>query len=129
MNLASRLEGANSFYSSWILASESTVREAGEEFVWRQLDRVRVKGRNEPESIYELLGPQDSLSDAIRSRKKAYESAFTAYLARDFSTAVQILETLPEDASAVRLMGICRDYLESPPPPDWDGVFQFQSKS
>ena len=54
VNLASRLEGANKFYGTTIIASETTVALAGEAFAWRELDAIRVKGRNQALKIYEL---------------------------------------------------------------------------
>ena len=55
VNLASRLEGVNKQYGTWILASEATRQEAGEAFAWRQMDRVRVVGISQPVRLYELL--------------------------------------------------------------------------
>ena len=55
VNLASRLEGANKFYGTTIIASETTVALAGEDFAWRELDAIRVKGRTQALKIYELL--------------------------------------------------------------------------
>ena len=55
VNLASRLEGANKFYGTTIIASETTVALAGEAFAWRELDAIRVKGRTQALKIYELL--------------------------------------------------------------------------
>ena len=55
VNLASRLEGANKFYGTTIIASETTVALAGDDFAWRELDAIRVKGRTQALKIYELL--------------------------------------------------------------------------
>src|SRR5437899_4678563 len=55
VNLASRLEGANKFYGTTIIASEATVALAGDAFAWRELDSVRVRGRNQALKIYELV--------------------------------------------------------------------------
>ena len=55
VNLASRLEGANKFYGTTIIASDTTVALAGEAFAWRELDTIRVKGRTQSLKIYELL--------------------------------------------------------------------------
>ena len=55
VNLASRLEGANKFYGTTIIASETTVALAGDAFAWRELDAIRVKGRTQALKIYELL--------------------------------------------------------------------------
>jgi adenylate cyclase len=63
VNLASRLEGANKFYGSGIIASEATVQLAGDGLAWRELDAVRVKGRNQALKIYELLAPASLFRD------------------------------------------------------------------
>src|SRR5215207_8146164 len=55
VNLASRLEGANKYFASSMLASEMTVALTAEQFVWRELDAVRVQGRANPVRIYEPL--------------------------------------------------------------------------
>ena len=55
VNLASRLEGANKFYGTTVIASETTVALTGEAFAWRELDAIRVKGRIQALKIYELL--------------------------------------------------------------------------
>ena len=60
VNLASRLEGANKFYGTTIIASETTVALAGDAFAWRELDTIRVKGRSQALKIYELLARRGS---------------------------------------------------------------------
>src|SRR6202795_59542 len=63
VNLASRLEGANKFYGTTIIASETTVALAGDAFAWRELDAVRVKGRNQALKVYELAALAANLAD------------------------------------------------------------------
>src|SRR5215831_19580643 len=55
VNLASRLEGANKYFGTSIIASEATVALTGAGFVWRELDIVRVQGRSQPVKIFEPL--------------------------------------------------------------------------
>ena len=55
VNVASRLEGANKYYGTTIIASETTVAQTGATFAWRELDAVRVQGRKTPVKIYELM--------------------------------------------------------------------------
>src|SRR6202521_3262918 len=69
VNVASRLEGANKYYGTTIIASETTVALAGSTFTWRELDATRVKGRAAAVKIYELLAagqetPQQAASAA-----------------------------------------------------------------
>ena len=67
VNLASRLEGANKFYGTTIIASEATVALVGEAFAWRELDAVRVKGRVQALTIYQLLARSDELRRPSRN--------------------------------------------------------------
>ena len=127
VNLASRLEGLNKQYGTSILVSES-IREAAGDFEYRLLDRVAVKGKSQAIQIYELLGQRASAEDAPRAFVGRYEQAFAAYLARDFSGALQILETQPEDPPSAVLAGRCREFLEEPPPAGWTGIYVSMSK-
>ena len=67
VNLASRLEGANKFYGTTVIASETTVALTGEAFAWRELDAIRVKGRTQALKIYELLA-RVGRADRLRRR-------------------------------------------------------------
>ncbi|MGC2779604.1 MAG: adenylate/guanylate cyclase domain-containing protein [Bradyrhizobium sp.] len=77
VNVASRLEGANKFYGTTIIASDSTVALAGDEFAWRELDTIRVKGREQQLKIYELHGRAAELSP----REQALLTGYAAGLA------------------------------------------------
>jgi adenylate cyclase len=132
INLASRLEGINRFYGTWVLASEATRRAAGDAFAWRRVDRVRAKGKQEPIDLYELLGragevPADRLEFAAR-----YEAALDQYRERDFAAASAALESLqqeyPDDVSVARLLELTRDVAKNPPDDGWDGTTNFQVK-
>ena len=63
VNLASRLEGANKYFGTSIIASETTVGLTGAAFAWRELDEIRVQGRSQPVKIYELLDEAGRLTD------------------------------------------------------------------
>jgi len=62
VNLASRLEGANKYYGSSILISEFTFRQLKGNYLFREVDRMRVKGKNEPVTVYEILDYHDEKS-------------------------------------------------------------------
>lgn len=64
INLASRLEGANKVYGTTILAAESTVRRLGDAIVVRPIDRICVKGKTEPISIYEIVSEKESREES-----------------------------------------------------------------
>ncbi len=132
INLASRLEGINRFYGTWVLASEATRRAAGDAFAWRRVDRVRAKGKQEPIDLYELLGragevPAERLEFAAR-----YEAALAQYRERDFAAASAALGALarefPDDRSVARLLDLIRDLGAKALPDDWDGTTDFLVK-
>ncbi len=125
VNLASRLEQANKFYRSRILASERTRKLVGDAFVFRELDLLRVLGREEPERVYELLGRRgDGAAEALAT---AFEAALARYRARDWDGAEQAfnacLEQSPDDGPSRVFLERIRAFRENPPPGDWDGVW------
>lgn len=132
VNLASRLEGLNKVYGTWIMASEQTRAQCGDAFEWRKLDKVAVVGRKSGVFVYELLAAKGQLSEAQGQARDKYEAALEAYMARDFKDAEAQFEALiaeqPQDKAAKVLRQRCQNFLEAPPGEDWDGVFRAQSK-
>ena len=136
VNLASRLEGLNKHYGTSILASETAYEACREEFDFRLLDRVAVKGKMQGVTIYELLGAR-SLDGKRKPHIVSYEQAFRAYLRADFREALDILkietrakinESLIKDAPSAVLAERCFYYLEHPPAGEWTGVHGFTKK-
>jgi len=127
INLASRLEGLNKEYGTTIIASERMAKSAGEDFVFRLLDWVAVKGKSESVKIYELVGGK-GVHEPTAAVVAAYEEAFAAYAAGDFSRAIRILEDQASDEPSRVLCERCRGLLREPPPADWHGVHVFKTK-
>ena len=92
VNLASRLEGANRFYGTTIIASETTVELAGDEFAWRELDTVRVKGRAQALRIYELVAFASELAPAQRTAMADYAAGLSHWRAQQFELAASKFE-------------------------------------
>jgi adenylate cyclase len=132
INLASRLEGLNRFFGTWVLVSEEVRRSAGDRFMWRQLDRVRAKGKREPIELYELLGRSGEVTREALGFAAQYEEALRLYRQRRFQDAIDALEQLtgefPEDLSVSRLLELARQFETRPPGTDWDGVSVFHEK-
>jgi adenylate cyclase len=130
VNLGSRLEGLTKQYGVDILISAPTAAAIGD-IVCREVDRVRVKGKNEPVAIFEPLGLASELTETQRLRIDRFEEALLAYRARDFTKAQDMLRELaaaqPEKLLDVYLERIAKFQL-TPPPLDWDGVYVFMSK-
>jgi adenylate cyclase len=131
VNLASRLEGANKIYGTRILVAEPTVRFVNGQFLFRKLDLLRVKGRQQPMPVYELVaeGPGDTSQQRLVAD---FETALSAYQKMDWETAERILVALaadfPDDKPSVVLLNRVRAFRSSPPPRNWDGVHEAQSK-
>jgi adenylate cyclase len=124
VNLGSRLEGLTKTYGVNIIVSENTARLAPG-LPYRELDRVRVKGKQEPVAIFEPIGAAD-LHAAGR-----FSEALACYRARDWDraeTLVTELDAMAPHALYKLYLGRIRHFRASPPPPEWDGVFTFDVK-
>lgn len=137
VNLASRLEGVNKIYKSWILVSETTWNEAdsGEhkgELVSRRLDRVRVVGINKPVQLYNILGFKSEMPQNELASLDEFHEALDKYLARDFKKAGKMFMNAnklnPADGASLVFAERCKDYLKQGIPDDWDGVMNMTTK-
>ncbi|MBP6627963.1 MAG: adenylate/guanylate cyclase domain-containing protein [Kofleriaceae bacterium] len=129
VNLAARLEGLTKEYAVGILVGEATARAAAGQFVFRQLDQVRVKGRASAAPVFELIGPVGSPA-AAGFDGAAWQRGLDAYAARDFLAAATAWDALAArgDGTA-RVMALrARALWEEPPAPDWDGVYEQRGK-
>ncbi len=137
VNVAARLEGVNKVYGTQICASAAVVAAAGDRVLARPLDLVAVKGRVVGEKLYELValrdGPPELLPTPAQLEScRLTESAFAAYGERRWQDAIDLYQALAAFAPGDRLASIfierCRRYLAAPPPPDWSGVYEMESK-
>ncbi|HYX14952.1 MAG TPA: adenylate/guanylate cyclase domain-containing protein [Nostoc sp.] len=135
VNLGSRLESVSKQYGCDIIISHNTFKPCQDQIWARELDYIRVKGRNEPVAIYELLGLR---SNPIESQKlqviEHYHKGREHYLKRQFSLAraefAKVLAADNHDKAAMLHLLRCQHWLQSPPTEsDWDeGVWTFQEK-
>lgn len=130
VNIASRMEGLPGTYGCRVVVAEETARRVAGRFLLCELDRVRVKGRSTPLTIFEPLCRMELASAAMRDYIARYGSALAAYRARDFAAAqaewLQLRHPLDSEAApspAALMAKRAADYLAHPPPADWDGVF------
>lgn len=134
VNLASRLEGANKRYNTFLMISESTFQclPAGR-FRTRVLDVIRVKGKSKPVKVFEVYG---EASDPVDPRDelyyRTYEEAFGLFLARDFGEAEksfrEALEIRPGDPACMDILERIEEWESRELPPDWDGSIALTSK-
>ncbi len=131
VNLGSRLEGLTKQYGVSLIVSEST-RHAVPEFEYRELDLVRVKGKEEPVRIYEPLGPIEEMHKAVKTELRRFHKALAAFRQRQWDAAEREVFALAQANKACQVYNVYLDrimfYRNNPPPPDWDGVFTHETK-
>jgi class 3 adenylate cyclase/CheY-like chemotaxis protein len=132
VNITSRLEGLNKTYGTWILASEDTVREIGDAFLTRRLDRVRPVGIHTPIQVYELIEFSAEMTERQQRLVELFHDALFLFERRDWAAAEagfqQALEFAPQDSPSAVFLERCRDNRRNPPPDDWDGVLELKYK-
>ena len=130
VNLGSRLEGITKVYGVGIAVGEAT-RAAAPEFAYRELDLVRVKGKNEPVAIFEPLAREADLDQAARAALERWHAALALVRGQQWDAAQAALEALelaaPHGLHQLYLQRIAH-YRSAPPAPDWDGVTTFDTK-
>lgn len=125
VNLASRLEGLNKYYGTHILVSEDTYKQVQtDRFTFREVDRVKVKGKHLPVVMYELMITKHELLPK-------FEAALEQYRATSFTAAKAMFDELAayyDDGPSRLYSSRCDEYLLQPPPADWDGVYTAKAK-
>jgi adenylate cyclase len=136
VNLAARLEGINKVYKTHIIISQSTYALVGEEFVCRQLDLVRVVGKQEATALYELIGiANDELIGTTNDQGDhawiaTYQQALALYQKGEWQTALAQFEHLAaqcKDLASVEMAARCQKLIAAPPE-NWEGIWTAESK-
>lgn len=131
VNLGSRLEGLTKQYGVKMIVSESTLL-AAPEFTYRELDKVRVKGKHKPITIYEPLGVTEDIDAEKLQTLALLNRGLHDYRHQQWTAAQNIFAQLAEQYPHDKLYSIYLEriayYLESPPETDWDGAFTHTSK-
>lgn len=148
VNLASRLEGTNKVYGSWIMCSESTWEAAnrGEnagKIVARKLDCVRVVNVKKPVGIYSIIGLRNELSEKRIKATDLFNEGMKWYLKgmdtpevpkdpedlkKAYALYKQADELYPMDESSKVFMERCTNFIKEGLPKVWDGVYTMKSK-
>ena len=131
VNLASRLEGLTKEYGVGILVTSNIVAQAPG-FVYREIDKVRVKGKHEGVAIFEPLGKQGEVGPETMQELDRFQKALDAYRAQRWDDAEKLLKNLAYAAPKSKLYKLYLDrvahFRQNPPPAGWDGVFTFTTK-
>jgi adenylate cyclase len=131
VNLGSRLEGLTREYGVGVLVGEAT-RQKVKDVVFREVDRVKVKGKDEPVAIFQPLGMEGQVDKKLIDEVRLWHQCLKQYRARDWDHAEVTLLNLQRMAPGA---GLYETYAEriaefrrNPPPPDWNGVTKFTTK-
>lgn len=131
VNLGARLEGITKQYGVGILVGESTKR-AVTDIVFREVDRVRVKGKDEPVAIFEPIGLDGQVGKNMLDEIELWHQCLKAYRAQDWDQAELQLANLHQLKPTFGLYRIFSGKISecraNPPGPDWDGVTKFETK-
>ena len=132
VNLAARLEGVNKFYKTFTMIPQSTYELAKDDIDTRQLDVIRVVGKKEPISVYEVLERKNQTSSEKSGVVEKYLKALKLYEERNFADALKEFEKVlaidQDDGPSQTYVKRCGVFLETPPEKDWDGVYTFTEK-
>ena len=144
VNLAARCESGAKAYGVFTMVTEATKVEAekyGDDLIFRFLDKIVVKGRTQPVSMYEIVGLKTLADQKMLDCVGYYEQGIEKYLKQDFESAIAnfekskiiepwqpgVLGTIKTNPSRV-LINRCKDMKENPPGNEWDGVYIMTSK-
>lgn len=144
VNLAARCESGAKSYGVYTLAAEETYKNVvavTDEFAFRFVDRIIVKGRKHPSGIYELVGLRDDLRQEHFDCLERFEKGIHFYLSREWGQAMSCFRQSAEleplqpgrDVSisanpSLVFLQRCEYMMDNPPPEDWNGVFVMKTK-
>ena len=132
VNLGSRIEGLTKEYGAPIMCSEFTRNAAPSDWSFRELDLVKVKGKNEPVAIYQPMGPKDALDAGLRQDLARHRGALKMFRAQQWDQAENEFFSLSRGTHPHKVYELFLEriayYRKNPPGDKWDGVFTFKTK-
>lgn len=126
VNYSSRLEGLNKYYGTHIIIDHETQAEITG-MVIRELDTVKVKGRDSGETIYELIGRNAEVDGSRLQVLELYRNALDFYRQAKFAKALALFSTLTQDAPSQVMLARCQKLLQNCPE-EWNGIYVMQDK-
>ncbi|MEE4311556.1 MAG: adenylate/guanylate cyclase domain-containing protein [candidate division KSB1 bacterium] len=133
VNLASRLEGVNKVYNTEIIISEETREFVNHDLILRELDYIRVKGREQKVRIYEVLGVKDDpVEPEFNACLKHYSNGLEAYRLKRWVQAFDHFQnarkSAPDDGPSNELLRRCKFFIDNPDSDLKDGIFVMKGK-
>lgn len=131
VNLGARLEGINKQYGTRIIISEFTEKLLSEQFIRREIDWVKVKGKEKPVKIYELM-QEGALSQERKELLTHFRRGFHHYHQMNWEEAIEEFKLAmtfqPKDSVSKLYIQRCHEFISHPPEGEWDGVFTMKTK-
>jgi adenylate cyclase len=136
VNLSSRIEGLNKEYATHILLSDTTYAAVEDPLlVFRELDLIRVKGKSQPVTLYELVaarGTPEGDAPDLEQHLEFFAQGRACYRERRWQDAQivfeKLLERWPDDGPGRMYLNRCKEYLVAGPEENWDGVYVMTHK-
>jgi adenylate cyclase len=128
VNLASRLEGISKQYGTELIISENTRTLIGDDFVCRELDLIRVKGKDKPVRIFELIGKKDEVTPEQTQKIEVFQKGLGFYRSKNFMAAIEKFKSITNDPPSGVFAHRCEVFIQNPPAEGWDGVWTFTEK-
>lgn len=136
VNLASRLEAKSKDYHIPLILGANTADIAKEQFAVMEIDLIRVKGKTEPEAVYTVVGREEMSGSAEFHKLREINGAMLSqFRKQDWPGALKSIELCRKAAESFGIVQLydvyvdrIEDFRRNPPPPDWDGVFTFETK-
>ena len=129
VNVASRLEGANKYYGTAIMASETTMAQTGDTFTWRELDAIRVLGRGEAIKVFEPLADKGAESAEQTKVATAYAEGLACWRASEFAKAAEAFDGVAKiDPASALFAKRAKALAANPPSSEWTPVNTLEGK-
>lgn len=145
VNLAARMESGAKAYGVLTMATEATYRDClkhgGDHVVFRKLDKIIVKGRTAPVSVFEIVGLKEHVTDQARECIATFEQGLARYQAMDWEGAERLFlqsagleanqpggDRMMKSNPSLVMTERCLNLRKTPQKPDWEGVYVMESK-
>jgi len=129
VNIGARIEDITRYYGVAILVGEET-RDQADEFTYREVDRVRLRGRDQPITIYQPLSLAEEDKGAFNDELKLYQQGLSYYRRQNWDLAelqfINLQRSHPETKLYETYLGRIRNFRLNPPGDDWDGTFAYE---
>jgi len=128
VNLASRLEGACKQYGVSILVGENTFERVKDEIICREVDLIRVVGKEKPVRIFELIGERNKVQASELERIEVFHRALFHFRKRDWEKAIELLSKIEDDPLSRIYITRCERLKNAREDREWDGVWDLKEK-